>query len=76
MIYLIYKHSFDSWENHTPHYFKLLGYCESEEYAKQKIADLESKTEKYKGWDGQYYPKFYYETVRNIDEAEFSQGNP
>lgn len=75
MIYLIYKHGFDNLENHEPHYFKLLGYCESEEYAKQKVSDLGNNTKKYKGYDGKYYPCFYYETVWHIDKAEIPQGN-
>lgn len=67
-IYLIIRHGFDNWENHSPDYNEILGYAETEELAKQKIEELQSKTKYYQGWDKKTYPYFRIETVEHINK--------
>ena len=56
-VYMIEYIGFDNMENYDPYFYEFKGYCNTEEEAIKKVADLDKKP-KYKGWDGEFYPQY------------------
>lgn len=73
-IFIIYKISFDSQENHSPIISEVIGYDESFDNAKSIIELLESQSKKYKGYDGNTYPKFRIVKQDKLNEELKAQG--
>lgn len=65
-MYLIRKVEFDNSENRQPTYTNILGITITEDDAKDVIKTMEEEDTKYKGYDGEIYPKYKYEKVYRL----------
>ncbi len=57
-IFELFYNGFDNLENREPYYSKSLGVFKSLKKANEALLTESKKNKKYKGWDGETYPKF------------------
>jgi hypothetical protein len=67
-VHIIKEVGFASWENHIAAAIssKVLGYAKSLEAANAFIEEKRKQEESYKGWDGNWYPKYTIQTIEEV----------